>query len=88
MAEGKSKAHQRQQAKHERSGKYKKQKERTFKNKLRNQLLNAAGYDRSLLDKFLTEHGGFKNVFSMAQNELNLKGYIDSLSSRAHVTPE
>ena len=83
MAEGKSKAHQRQQAKHQRSGKYVKQRERTFKNKLRHQLLNASRHDTSLLNTYLTEHGGWSKVFFLAQNDLNLQGMIDSLSSRA-----
>jgi hypothetical protein len=84
MAEGKSKAHQRQQAKHQRSGKYVKQKERTFKNKLRKQLLNAARNSKPLLDLFLTEQGGWSKVYFIAQNDINKVGLIDSLAARAN----
>lgn len=84
MAEGMSKAHQMQQAKHKRSGKYVKQRERTTYNKMRNQLKNAARYNLALYRGFIEEQGGIKRVLLMGQNALNMEGYINSLKSRAN----
>lgn len=83
MADAMCKAHQRQQSKHKRTGKYVKQRERTLYNKIQNKLLNAARNNEELYRSFIEENGGLKNVLWVAQNDLNMKGFIDSLASRA-----
>jgi len=78
----------RRQGHHKDTKKYVKQRERTAYNKIRNQLLNAAGNNKTLLATFAASNGGWKKILLMAQNALNMEGYLDAIKSKAGQAPK
>ena len=83
-----NKAKLRQHDHHIATKKYIKQKERTTYNKIKNQLLNAAGNNKTLLATFAASNGGWKKILLMAQNALNMEGYLDAIRSKAGQDPK